>query len=208
MDFANCHPLPNMQNGCSVQCTWSCHTNLGHNAGAHCFTPLQETLPLRDTDCNVTVCASVVTAGQRKHVLMAFVITDSAGSNKARHPGSGTFKVADLPQPSLHWGCINAQGDRWQEPPPGWSTWPDVSHDARECCQAWIGSGVTTRSCGVASCKWTQLCCINFIAWKSACGCIHAAFSHVTASSPPVTADAVIGGSGMVGLYCQCWLQC
>lgn len=104
-----------------------------------CATPTQETAPLRDTDCSVTVCATLVTAGQRKHVLLAVIVSDTAGSSTARRPGSSSFTVADLAQPSLHWGCCPGQGDRWQEPPSGWSTWPDVSHDARECPTPGIG---------------------------------------------------------------------
>jgi hypothetical protein len=64
----------------------------------------------------------------RKHALLAFVITPGS---KASKPGSGGFGVTDLPKPMLHWGCVHKQGDRWQPPPAGWSTWPDVSHDAR-----------------------------------------------------------------------------
>lgn len=104
-----------------------------------CCCHTQETAPLRDTDCSVTVCATLVTAGQRKHVLLAVIVSDTAGSSTARRPGSSSFTVADLAQPSLHWGCCPGQGDRWQEPPSGWSTWPDVSHDARECPTPGIG---------------------------------------------------------------------
>lgn len=97
------------------------------------FVCLQETGPLRETACELTVCGAAVESKGRKHALLAFIITQgaSSSSSSASKPGSGGFGVTDLPKPMLHWGTVARQGDRWQPPPAGWSTWPDVSHDAR-----------------------------------------------------------------------------
>ncbi|WIA39103.1 hypothetical protein OEZ86_005242 [Tetradesmus obliquus] len=97
----------------------------------------KETGPLRETACELTVCGAAVESKGRKHALLAFIITQgaSSSSSSASKPGSGGFGVTDLPKPMLHWGTVARQGDRWQPPPAGWSTWPDVSHDAR--CGAW-----------------------------------------------------------------------
>ncbi|WIA18801.1 hypothetical protein OEZ85_003484 [Tetradesmus obliquus] len=93
----------------------------------------KETGPLRETACELTVCGAAVESKGRKHALLAFIITQgaSSSSSSASKPGSGGFGVTDLPKPMLHWGTVARQGDRWQPPPAGWSTWPDVSHDAR-----------------------------------------------------------------------------
>eukprot|EP00882_Tetradesmus_deserticola_P011569 GHRQ01012239.1.p1 GENE.GHRQ01012239.1~~GHRQ01012239.1.p1 ORF type:complete len:247 (+),score=66.02 GHRQ01012239.1:290-1030(+) len=89
---------------------------------------LKVTGPLRETTCELTVVGTAVEVKGRKHALLAFVITPGS---KASKPGSGSFGITDLPNPVLHWGCVLRQGDRWQPPPAGWSTWPNVSHDAR-----------------------------------------------------------------------------
>lgn len=131
-------------NHCGQQLFLSYHTPVCVHAR------VQETAPLRDTECDVTICATIVTAGQRKHVLMAIVVTDAAApvtgksSSSAAARRSSGFKLADLPKPMLHWGCVAGKGDRWQPPPSGWSTWPDVSHDARECSRA--GQGLANGS--------------------------------------------------------------
>lgn len=91
----------------------------------------QETSPLRDTACDLTVCGASVESKGRKHIVLAFVIVPASSSNSSGKSNSGTLKITDLQSPVLHWGCVYGKGDRWQAPPPGWSTWPDVSHDAR-----------------------------------------------------------------------------
>lgn len=93
--------------------------------------------PLRGTACQLAVCAATVKAGERSHVLLAFVITSANSSSGAGSRSKGGATVAELRSPVLHWGCVAGQGDRWQPPPAGWSTWPDVSHDAR----AWSRQG-------------------------------------------------------------------
>ncbi|KAF8064622.1 R1 [Scenedesmus sp. PABB004] len=86
--------------------------------------------PLRHTSCELTVCATTLEAKGRKHVLLAFVVTGAAGRS-----GGKALGINDLRAPLLHWGQVSRQGSGWGSPSPGWSTWPDVSHDARGAWQ-------------------------------------------------------------------------
>eukprot|EP00879_Flechtneria_rotunda_P032499 GHRR01035715.1.p1 GENE.GHRR01035715.1~~GHRR01035715.1.p1 ORF type:complete len:549 (+),score=218.69 GHRR01035715.1:830-2476(+) len=98
----------------------------------------QETAPLRDTACSLTVCATAVKPGGRHHIVAAIVITNSsaAGSSNDNASESGSKQTlgpnaAELRSPVLHWGCVHKPGSKWSPPPAGWSTWPDISYDAR-----------------------------------------------------------------------------
>ncbi|PNW79708.1 hypothetical protein CHLRE_08g363874v5 [Chlamydomonas reinhardtii] len=52
------------------------------------------------------------------------------GSSSVVVPGSSAPSLDPLPGLSLHWGCCQGPGQRWNHPGPGWHTQPGVSYDA------------------------------------------------------------------------------
>jgi hypothetical protein len=78
---------------------------------------------VRETACDITMVATVLEVKGRRHALIAAVLHNSGGSGPS---------VDELRNPVLHWGCVGGHGKGWSTPPPGWSSWPKNSHDARE----------------------------------------------------------------------------